>query len=83
MFATETLNIPTAPGELSLSFNHRIFYSTENPVPAHEIAEALLALDRVVRRSPAVFRRLVPGVSAPKVELLVTRLEAGSLTEDI
>jgi hypothetical protein len=70
-----------APVALTLSFNHEIFYSTENPVPAEEIAEALLALSRVVQRAPALLRNLVPGISAPKVQLLVDRLESGSLTE--
>lgn len=74
--------MPHAAAELTLSFNHRIFYSTEYPVPAEEIAEALLALDKVVRRSPRVMKALVPGISAPKVELLVQKLESGSLSED-
>ncbi|MFA5058631.1 MAG: hypothetical protein WC485_11000 [Opitutaceae bacterium] len=73
---------PHASAELTLCFSHRIFYKTENPVPAEEIAEALMALSRVVQRSPAVMKRLVPGISVPTVELLVEKLESGSLTED-
>lgn len=72
-----------AAAELTLTFNHRIFYSTENPVPAEDIAEALLALSRIVHRSPGVLKRLVPGISAPIAELLVERLESGSLAEDL
>jgi hypothetical protein len=72
-----------ADGELTLSFEHSIFYQTTEPVPAAKIAEALLALDRIVQRSPALLKRWVPGISKPKVQLLVARLDSGSLKEDI
>lgn len=72
-----------AAGVLTFGFKHSILYTTEEPVPVADIAESLLALDRIVRRLPQVMRELVPGISLPKVELLVEKIETGSLLEDV
>lgn len=61
---------------------HRIYYSTENPVPVGEIARALLALEKIVSSSETVFEG-VTAVEIDKIEVLVAKLESGSLIEDI
>ncbi len=68
---------------LTLSFRHNIFYSNHGPIPASQVAEALLALDRIVQRSPKIFQKLAPGSSLPKVQLYVEKLTEGSLAEDV
>lgn len=74
---------PANPGELTLSFDHSIYYTNHELIPAHEVAEALLALDRMVHRAPQALRALLPGTSTVKMELFVKRLQSGSLTEDV
>lgn len=67
---------------MELTTSHRIFYSNENPIPVTEIAESLLALERVIKASPEVLERLFPGVKIDKVEVFIKKIESGSLLED-
>lgn len=69
--------------EHTLVFRHRIFYSNQHAVPAVEIADALLALDRLVQRIPNVMRLAVPRTPKIKARLYVEQVESGSLQEDI
>ncbi len=71
------------PDDATLYFKHTIYYSNRNVIPAEEVAEALLALSRLVERTPRLLRQLAPGISTPKARLYVEKLESGSLTEDI
>lgn len=72
-----------AVAEFTLSFSHRIYYTNRELVPAEEIAEALLALNRIVQRAPHVFQGLVPGTALPTAQLYIERLASGSLDEEI
>jgi len=69
--------------DASLTFKHSLYYSTKGVIPAAEVAEALLALDRIVQRAPRVLQAMAGGGQLPKVALYVERLEEGSLIEDV
>ncbi|MCW5547857.1 MAG: hypothetical protein KIT44_02745 [Opitutaceae bacterium] len=69
--------------DLCLTFRHQFYYSSEKPIPAADVAEAILALNRIIHRAPKVMKGIVPEMSLPKAQLFVERLESGSLTEDI
>lgn len=76
-------NQSPASNALTLSIDHSIFYSTAVPIPAFEVAEALLALDRIVGRIPGVMRAMVPGFTVERASLFVEKIETGSLKEHV
>lgn len=60
---------------------HRVYYSTTNPVPVGDIASSLLALEKIIAASQGAFEG-VTAVEIDKIELLIAKLESGSLVED-
>ena len=61
---------------------HRIYYNTEEAVPLGDIALALMALERIVTASEGAFEG-VTGVDIDRMQVLISKLESGSLIEDI
>lgn len=61
---------------------HRIYYSTAQAVPVGEIAKSLLALEKIIASSEQVFEGIT-AVDIDKIEVLISKLESGSLLEDI
>lgn len=61
---------------------HDFYYSNKQAVPLGEIAESLLALERVIKMSPRVLEELT---QAPidRIEVYVDELHSGSLFEKI
>jgi len=68
---------------LEFTASHQIYYSTKNPIPISQVAESLLALERIIQRSPIVLEKLFDGVKIQKIHAYVERIESGSLTERI
>lgn len=68
----------------TLTLPAQFYFTNKHPIPAREVAESLLALDRVARRVPAVMRSLAGGGGAlPQVQLYVEQLQEGSLLEKV
>lgn len=61
---------------------HRLYYSTEHAVPVGDIAKALIALEKIILSSEKAFEG-VTAVDIDKIEVLISKLESGSLIEDI
>lgn len=68
--------------EFSYTTSHEFFYSNKQPVPLGEIAESLLALERIAKISPKVLEELTK-VSIERVEVYVEELHSGSLLEKV
>jgi hypothetical protein len=61
---------------------HQFYWSNRQPVPIAEVADTLLALERVVRCSPKVLAALTQTEIAG-LEVYVSAIESGSLLETI
>lgn len=61
---------------------HRLYYSTEQAVPVGEIAKSLLALEKIITASETAYEGIT-AVDIDKIEVLIAKLESGSLLEDI
>lgn len=65
-----------------LEIGHRVHYSNREPVPIAEIAASLLALERILLRTPKIFS-LVTDVPIEGAEIFVEDIVSGSLIEDV
>lgn len=65
-----------------LEVSHRVYYSTQEPVPIAEIASSLLALERIIHRLPRVLSA-VTSVPIQHMEVYVDEIHSGSLEENI
>lgn len=61
---------------------HRLYFSTENAVPVGDIARSLIALEKIILSSQFAFEGIT-SVDIAKIEVLISKLESGSLLEDI
>lgn len=68
---------------IELELRHQIKYATEEPVPIPDLVEALLSLEHIIKRSPAVLEELFPQTHVYDVKVFIESLESGSLIEDI
>lgn len=75
-----------ADGKLQDSYvftsTHEFKWETKHPVPIGEIADSLLALERVVSLCPKVLEGLT-SVDIAGIEVYVEKIESGSLIEDV
>ena len=69
--------------DLELTLEQRIHYSNKNLVPLQEIAESLLGLEGIIRKSPAVLNRIFPETSIRAVDVYLSEIKSGSLYEDV
>lgn len=68
---------------MEVILNQHLFYSNREPIPAREVAEALLAFERIVKLSPAVLNKLFPEAQIRRTEVYINELHSGSLYEDV
>ncbi|MCG9093984.1 hypothetical protein [Laribacter hongkongensis] len=68
--------------EFCLEISHRVYYSNKQPIPIHEVASSLLALESIILRLPSALTA-VTSVPINKIEVYVEELQSGSLLEDI
>lgn len=61
---------------------HRFYWSTESPVPVAQVAESLLALERIIRMTPRILER-VTQIEIGETQVYVESIESGSLHEEI
>lgn len=69
-------------GYLSIENTHQIYYSNENQIPITEVAESLLAYNRIAQLSPRVFHKLMPNIEISQLDVIVGNIETGSLFEE-
>ena len=62
---------------------HQIYYSNKEHVPIGEIAESLIALEGIIRQSPAILQKIFPGTAIQRTEIYLDELKSGSLYEDV
>lgn len=62
--------------------SHQIYFNTKEPIPVGEIAKSLLAIERLILSSTAAMEG-VTAVEIDKISVFVSKIEAGSLYEDI
>lgn len=68
--------------EFVLEVAHRVYYSNREAIPISEIASSLVALERILLRSPRVMS-MVTSVPIDRAEVFVEDITSGSLKEDI
>jgi hypothetical protein len=68
--------------EFTLEIGHRVHYSNRAPAPIAEIASSLLALERILLRTPRLLTA-VTRVPIERAEIFVDDIASGSLTEDV
>lgn len=68
--------------EFVFSSTHEFYWSNRQPVPIAEVAETLLALDRIVRMCPAVLEGITQ-LDIRGVDVYVDTIQSGSLLEKV
>ncbi|GAW67969.1 hypothetical protein GPEL0_01r4081 [Geoanaerobacter pelophilus] len=68
---------------MELSVTQNIYYSSEKKIQLTQVAESLLALERIICRTPAALEKLFPDTQIEKVYVYIDKLESGSIYEDI
>lgn len=68
---------------MEVSVPQQIFYSTKGSVPVGEIAESLLALERLMKHSKPLFEEVFPGVVIDSIDVYAEAILNGSLYEDL
>lgn len=61
---------------------HELHFSNRNSIPIAEIAQSLLALDKTIRVSCGAFNALIFDDAVERMEVELSRLEAGSLSDN-
>lgn len=60
-----------------------IYYSNKQPIPIRDVAESLIALEDIIRQSPAVLEAMFPGTHILHVEVYIDHLKSDSLLADV
>lgn len=68
---------------MELSVTQTIYYSNHKEIQLSQVAESLLALERIIYRTPSALEKLFPDTQIEKVYVYINKLETGSLYEDI
>jgi hypothetical protein len=61
---------------------HQLYFDMRGPVPIKDIAESLLALEKVLFKTEAVFQALAPDADIKELRVLLTSVESGSLKDN-
>lgn len=67
---------------MELTFEHKIKYTTHEPVSLIDVANALLANDSIIRLLPSIIHNIDPSVSIEYVKIELDKAEKGSLSGD-
>lgn len=70
------------PNPSVLTTEHHFYFATNAPITAQTLAESLLGLDGIVRRSANVLQRLLPNTTISDVDVLITSIQLGSYKEN-
>jgi len=68
---------------MELLTEHHIYYSNKHNIPLAEVAESLVALDKIIRHSPYALEKLLPGLKILDIDVFIAKLESGSLWETV
>lgn len=66
-----------------LETTYTINYTTKTPVPIPEIVDALEALERIIKRTPAFIEKYYEGIIITETQVFVEQIQAGSLKEKL
>lgn len=66
-----------------LETTYTINYTTKTPVPIPEIVDALEALERIIKRTPAFIEKYYDGILITETQVFVEQIQAGSLKEKL
>lgn len=69
--------------EYYLDIPYTIKFTNKEPIPIDVFAKALLAHENIIKRTGPFIKQAVPGISISGVEVLVVKIEAGSMREDL
>jgi hypothetical protein len=67
---------------LEISAPHTLTFTNKKHIPLEEIAQSLLATDRLAQHLPAALEALFPGLQVHKVVIDLEQLRRGSVFED-
>lgn len=68
--------------EFVLEIDHRVYYSNSEPVPVADIAASLLALERIIKRTPRILMSITQ-VEIADMDVFVSNVASGSLIENV
>lgn len=68
--------------EFVFTSSHEVYYSNREPVPVSEIAESLLAIERIAQQSRFALSQLT-GIAIQRVDVYVESITSGSLQDHI
>ncbi len=68
---------------MELVSNHQIYYSNKDHLPLSDVAESLLALEKLIKQSPQTIEKFFPGLKIYDIEVYLNELQSGSLWEDV
>lgn len=66
-----------------LETSYTINYTTKKPIPIPEIVDALQALERIIKRTPAFIEKYYEGIIITETQVYVETIQAGSLREEL
>lgn len=62
--------------------HYQVKYTNREPLPIADIVQSLESYERLLRRTPAFIEKAFDGITVTKIDVYVSSLESGSLTED-
>lgn len=68
---------------MEITLHQEIYYSNKDFVPIREVADALIALESIIKQTPPVLECLFPDTTIKSVEVFIDKLESGSLSEKL
>lgn len=68
---------------MEITSSHQIYYSNKELLPLSDVAESLMALEKLIKQSPQTIEKFFPGLKIYNVEVYLKELQSGSLWEDI
>ena len=71
------------PETVIVDVPYSIKFTNKEPIPVEELVASLLAYDRLIKRVGPFIEEAHPGVYVVDIDVLITKIEAGSITEEL
>lgn len=68
---------------LTMSVDHKIYYSNKGKVPIKDVVKGLLAAEKLLVELKPAIRAVFPDVDIEEINIYLDKLEAGSIVEDL
>lgn len=69
--------------ELFVNVPYSIKFTNNKPIPIDTFVQSLLAYERLIKRTEPFIERAFPGIDVIRIEVDISKIEAGSLFEDL